>query len=393
MAQTKLRVAVIADLVEEGWPSMDLVAEMLCDRLAVEHREELAATLVRPPMVRRFTRFAPQRGGRAAVKLRFNADRLFNRFVDYPRYLRTARPRFDVFHVTDHSYAHLVRDAVASRTVVTCHDLEAFQALLEPAIAPRAKPFRLMTARILEGFKAAAAIGCDSGVTRDEVLRYRLAAPERVATIPNGVSATFSPAPDALADRAAAELLGPAHAGAIEILHVGSTIARKRIDVLIRVFAAIREHRPAARLVRVGGPFTPAQDDLMRHLRVEDAVAVMPFVDRATLAAIYRRAAIVMVTSELEGFGLPVIEALACGAPVLASDLAVLREVGGGAARYAPVADVPKWTAAAIEIMRARDAAPAGMTARIGAALAQAAQFSWSEYARRYVAIYRDLRR
>ena len=370
---------------------MDLVAEMLCDWLRLEHWGDLETTLVRPRMVRRFTRFPSKSGDAPVTKLRFNADRALSRFVDYPRRLRALRPAFDLFHVTDHSYAHLVRDAVPARTVVTCHDVEAFQSVLEPDAVRRGRAFRMMTGRILEGFKAAAMIGCDSEATRDEVLRYGLAAPERATTIPNGVSPLFTTAPVALADRAAAELLGPAEAEAIEILHVGSTIQRKRIDVLLKVFAGVRQELPAARLVRVGGEFTAAQTELVRQLELKDAIKMMPFVDRATLAAIYRRAALVMVTSELEGFGLPVIEALACGVPVLASDLAVLREVGGHAAVYAPVGDVPNWTAAAIEILREVD--PMLAELRRGRSVAQAQRFSWSEYARRYAEIYQQLGR
>ena len=67
---------------------------------------------------------------------------------------------------------------------------------------------------------------------------------------------------------------------------------------------------------------------------------MLPFLDRATLAAVYRRSALVLLPSEREGFGLPVLEALACGTPVVASDIDALREVGGDAVRYCPAEDV-----------------------------------------------------
>lgn len=386
-----MRVAVVADFAEEGWPSMDLVADALFDRLRVEHADEVSAVLIRPRFKRRFTRAGTAAGREGVRRVMFNADRLLNRFVDYPRLLTRTRGDFDVIHITDHSYAHLVRHVTARRAIVTCHDLDAFRAVIEPSAAPRSKPFRMMATRVLSGLGAAAMVACDSAATRDEVLRHRLVAPERTVVIPNGVAPIFRVQPDPQADREAERMLGPIRADAVEILHVGSTIARKRIDVLLRTFAGIREAHPAARLVRVSGPFTAEQARLVRKLGIGDATAVLPFVEPAVLAAIYRRAALVLITSEHEGFGLPLVEAMACGAPVLASDLAVLREVGGGAAEFAPVGDVPSWTSTALRLLRERAHEPAGWSARRANAIRHAAQFSWSEYARRYVELYRQV--
>ncbi len=187
-------------------------------------------------------------------------------------------------------------------------------------------------------------------------------------------------------------MLGPIGANTLEILHVGSTIPRKRIDVLLRVFAAIREANPSARLVRVGGPFTNDQVDLARDLNVEDAAVVLPFVTSKVLAAVYRRAALVLVTSEREGFGLPLIEAMACGAPVLASDLAVLREVGGAASQFARgrrrarvCCDCAKFDSRAHRRPCQLEQAPQPMRSNMPPS------FTWSEYARRYAELYRQI--
>jgi glycosyltransferase involved in cell wall biosynthesis len=174
-------------------------------------------------------------------------------------------------------------------------------------------------------------------------------------------------------------------------LHVGSTIARKRIDVLLRTFAAVREVLPTVRLLRVGGPFTADQARLAHKLRVDHATVVLPFVNSEVLAAIYRRAAMVLIPSEREGFGLPLVEAMACGAPVIASDLAVLREVGGGAAEFATVGDVAAWTSLALGLIRERSDDPLRCAARRAEGLEHAANFSWSETARRYVELYRQV--
>jgi glycosyltransferase involved in cell wall biosynthesis len=381
---------------------MDLVADSLFDRLRAEQAGDITPSLIRPLFRRRFSHGGAAHKGNGPTK--FNLDRLLNRFLDYPRLLRRMRGNFDIFHITDHSYAHLAHYVAKSRVIVTCHDLDAFRVALEPSAEPRAVnelanvspgrwlvagPLKLIATRQLRGLRSAAVVGCDSDATRDELLQYRLFVADRTVTIHNGVTADFSPQPDPEADREAARMLGPIGANAPEILHVGSTIPRKRIDVLLRVFAAIREGNPSARLVRVGGPFTVDQVILARDLNVEDASVVLPFVTAKLLAAVYRRAALVLVTSEREGFGLPLIEAMACGAPVLASDLAVLREVGGVASQFAPVGDVPGFAAIAQRLIRQRIDDPASWTRRRAAALARAATFSWSAYARRYAALYR----
>ena len=142
------------------------------------------------------------------------------------------------------------------------------------------------------------------------------------------------PAPTC-ADRADAALT-PLPADAIEILHVGSTVPRKRIDVLLRVCGALGRQIPQLRLTRVGEALTPDQQQVLRDSGMSERTTMVNDVDEATLAALYRRATLVLQPSEREGFGLPVIEALASGTPVVASDLAVLREVGGSAVEYCP---------------------------------------------------------
>src|SRR6266481_5481813 len=112
--QSKFRVAVIADFLEEGWPSMDCVAESLADCLRADPRRELSAELVRPRFVGSSLR------NRASGGHAFAGARLFNRFAVYPSWLARNRNRFDVFHITDHSYSHLIRRLPEDRCVVTC---------------------------------------------------------------------------------------------------------------------------------------------------------------------------------------------------------------------------------------------------------------------------------
>jgi glycosyltransferase involved in cell wall biosynthesis len=376
-----LRVAIVADYLEEEWPSMDLVADMLMTHLAQSHAGAIAATLVRPPMPRRLSRLTLPAAARADI-----ADRLVARQWDYARVVK-ALPPFDVYHVVDHSYAHLVHHLPAGRTVVTCHDVDAFRAVLQPEDEWRSPTFRWMSRRILAGLRAAAHVPCDSEATQTSLMSLAGFPPEQLSVIPNGADAAGWDAADGHADFEAARILGPKRPN--ELLHVGSTIPRKRIDVLLDVFAAVRKVRPDVRLIRVGGQFTAEQRIRVRELDLADAIVVLPFVDRATLAAVYRRAAVALLPSEREGFGLPLVEALACGTPVVASDIPVLREVGAGAAEYCPVGEVESWCRAILSLMAERDRSAGTWQARKARGVARASQFSWSTYASAVAAVYR----
>jgi glycosyltransferase involved in cell wall biosynthesis len=313
-------------------------------------------------------------------------DRAAARQWDYPRTLRPVRGRFDVYHVVDHTYAHLVHALPASQCVVTCHDVDAFRSILQPEDERRSPPFRWMSQRILDGLRKASHVPCDSEATRDALVALAALPSERLTVIANGSDTAGWPESDAMADLEAARLIGPRHG--VELLHVGSTIARKRIDVLIDVFAAVRKDRPEARLIRVGGPFTGDQRARARDLGVLDAIVVLPFVDRATLAAVYRRAALTLLPSEREGFGLPLVESLAAGTPLVASDIGVLRELGGDAVSYATLADVERWRHAVLALLAERDHSPDRWRARKTAGVERAKEFSWSEYATRVTGVY-----
>lgn len=379
------RVAIVSDLREERWHSMDLVAEMLLLNLKSPDLRVVEPTELRPAMVRRFTRLPFGRS-----QLAETADRISNRIWDYPRWLESRHDEFDVFHVVDHSYANLVQVLPATRTIVTCHDLDAFQGVL-PGSRGGTLVSRVLARRLLDGLQAAARVVCVSQAGRDQLVAHDFVDPSRVTVIPNGVHPTCTHRPDPRGDREAEALLGPVGPNSVELLHVGSTIARKRIDVLLETAATLRRQWPGLRLIRVGDTFTSAQERQVRQLGLVDAVTVLPFVDRRVLAALYRRATMLLQPSEREGFGLPVAEAMASGTPVVASGIPALVEVGGRAVTYCPVGDVPAWVRAISDLLDERATSSHHWRERCAASLAHARRFSWREHARRMTVLYRDL--
>ena len=361
-----IRVALICDYAEEFWPSMDLVGQMISQHLEKHFQGEIEPTRIQPKFRRRLTRL-PIPSGRKAF---FNADRLLNRYHDYPRELArlVARDEFDVYHVVDHSYAQLVHVLPKGRAVVTCHDLDTFRCLLDPDSEPRPAWFKKLTRRTLSGLCRADAIACDSEATRLALLEHGLVDADRLQTIHLGTHPECSREPNPSADEAAAELLGPMPnpvEGIVELLHVGSNIKRKRIDVALRTLAGLRTTWPRARLIRIGGVLTEEQARLASDLGISDGLFIIPFMgDRSLLAAIYRRANVLLQPSDAEGFGLPLAEAIACGTPIVASDLPVLREVAGQSAEYCPVGDIPSWVETSRRVILDATSNPSAITNR-----------------------------
>jgi glycosyltransferase involved in cell wall biosynthesis len=377
-------VGIVCDFIEERWYSMDIVADMLMGSLPHIHGmnprrliPSMKFRFSRPPLLRRYQPAA-------------NLDRVINRLHEYPRYLKGQRG-LDVYHIVDHSYAHLVHVLPADRVVVTCHDVDTFRCLFSPDQEPRSYLFKRMAKHILSGLQKASRVACDSFATRDALLRGGGLPAERLEVVPLGIDPVFASLPDPHADLEACQLLGEPDPERLEVLHVGSAAPRKRIDVLLHIFAAIRKQLPSARLVRVGGAFTPSQQSLVQRLELGEAVTVFPHLRPRTLAAFYRRAAVALLPSDREGFGLPVAEAMACGACVIVSDLPVLRETGGDAAVYCEPGNPLNWVPAAIGLLREKAQQGDAWRHRVAKNLKQASRFTSAEYARRMAELYSAL--
>lgn len=377
-----MRVALVCDMLEEGWASMDLFGDMLNACYQSGYAAMVSVEQLRPPLRTRLSRLPFRRAAGAL----WNADRLINRFFDYPRWLKQRAARFDLFHLIDHSYGQLSFALPRESTVVTCHDLDTFRCLLEPDREPRPRWFRQMAQKSLSGFQQCAHVICPSEATRSQLLAHKLFPERQVTVIPPGVDPAFlaesQPEP-AMLPKGLERLRGQNY-----LLHVGSTIRRKRVDVLLRVFSRLRQQFPELLLLRVGGALTSEQLQLAAKLGVLENITFVEGLTKEQLATAYRNAAVLLQTSDAEGFGLPVIEAMACGCVVIASDIAALREAGGSAASYAAPADIRDWTETVAQILHESKTAPDRWQLRKQQARRHAAAFTWPENARRTIAIY-----
>jgi glycosyltransferase involved in cell wall biosynthesis len=357
------RLAILPDFREEEWPSMDLCAEMLLRELRAS---PVQATRICPPFRRRLSLLFGKHH-----RLARNLDRYWNRYWSYPGFVKRQAASFDCFHVVDHSYAHLLNSLPAGRAGVYCHDLDAFRCLLTPQQDPRPRWFRALARQVLAGFQKAAIVFYNSAQVAGELLQHGLFDARQLIHAPLGVAPEFLvEAPELL------PLPPEIVPGQPFLLHVGSCIPRKRIDLLLNLFAAVRSSYPQIQLVKVSGDWAPEHLALIRQHDLEKGIVHLHGLSRSTLAALYSRAALVLLPSDAEGFGIPVIEALACGGLMLVSDLPSTREAGNSAAVYAPPGDLAAWASVVDQLLRNPDAAPARATRR-----AWGRQFSWSRQA------------
>ncbi len=217
--------------------------------------------------------------------------------------------------------------------VVTVHDLATAE--LPSLHRERA---RRMQGRQLAALERAAAVLTVSQAVANSLIDGGLE-PVRIHVTPNGLTTLPAPAEPPIPE-------GPF------ILAVGTLEPRKAHDVLIQAFAAARLEDP--RLV-FAGPTDGRQgelENLASSLGVGDRVTILGPVADAALAGLYRRATLLCMPSLAEGFGLPVLEAMAAGLPVVASDLPAIREVAGEAAVLVPPGDVDALSLALADTVR-----------------------------------------
>jgi glycosyltransferase involved in cell wall biosynthesis len=263
--------------------------------------------------------------------------------------------------------------------VVTVHDLSFFRM---PETLPRlqAAYLRLVTRHAVSACDAIIAV---SEFTARE-LRDLLGAPEeRTHVVPNGLDAGFSPP---LPDQAAstrARLGVPGN----YILTVGTLQPRKNLATLLDAYSRLVARHPEAPPLVVAGAAGWGDvrlDDMVKGLALADRVHQCGFVATGDLAALYAGAATFAYPSVYEGFGLPVLEAMACGVPVAFADGSAMTEVAGPAGVGVPARDPQAW-ADALERLLSDD----GLAARLGQmGRARASAYTWERSARETSAVY-----
>jgi glycosyltransferase involved in cell wall biosynthesis len=179
----------------------------------------------------------------------------------------------------------------------------------------------------------------------------------------------------------------PALSGRPYLLHVGSGLRRKNREGVLRIFARLREEWPEGRLVFAGEALSDELRVDATALGVADRVISLVGPSHELLEALYNGATALVFPSKFEGFGWPVIEAQACGCPVLCGEGGALAEVAGDGAFVRPAADENAFVSELRRIVRD----PAAGAAWATAGRHNAACYTQEEMLRRYEALYQEL--
>jgi glycosyltransferase involved in cell wall biosynthesis len=288
------------------------------------------------------------------------------------------RQRLDLLHAIAFATPWLY----GGRKLQTVHDLGFL-------VMPGSMPWRYRTYWKWAYGTAArrcAGLTADSESTRSDLVRLLGWDPALITVVPCGVDPVFTPAP---ATDGPGERLRKMGVPRPYVLFVGTLQPRKGIDTLFETFARIRRDHGDLNLVIAGarGWGYPDPGIMARHHGVEGAVHHRTGATLAEIADLYRGARLLLCPSRYEGFGLPPLEAMACGTPVVVTSTSSLPEVCGDAALFAPVDRADLLAKQAERILSDPDL----LRQLVTKGTARAAEFSWPRAAARMIAVYRRM--
>ena len=302
--------------------------------------------------------------------------RIWHRYVAYPRAVRNFVDT-PIVHILDHSSAHLIPSVPPeTKVVVTVHDLIPLYS--QNGLTDRQ---RSRYRAVVQNLQHADLLVADSQYTASR-LQSLLNIPERkIVVVAQGVDAEAFRGIGVLPDVLRQLLPRPI------ILSIGSTQPRKNLELLPDVFGRVRQKIGDICLVRVGNLLKPGLREHLTSVLGKDCLVELGHVSEEELVALYQAASALIFPSFEEGFGLPLLEAMAAGCPVVSSNSASLPEVGGDAVVYFDPCS-PRGAAEALARLL-RDPTLADELRRLG--FERASQFSWKRHFHELVRVYHEL--
>ncbi len=310
----------------------------------------------------------------------------YETFWRHPR--AVARLESDIFHVIDQCESHIVYGLYKANkpVVVTCHDLVQF---IYPEILQdqsRLPALSLATWKYsVSGMEKADQVIAVSTNTAQDVVRMLNIDPAIISVVPNGINPEFR----VLSDSEVTEIrkLYTRSLDTFCLLNVGSTHLRKNILTVLRVLKILKEKGLPVCLWRTGGDFTQEQKAFIREHHLESDIFDLGNPDKARLVQIYNAADVLLAPSLYEGFGLTIVESMACGTPVITSNVSSLPEVVGDAAILVDPLSVDALVAAVWQIKQ--DASYCKQIVEKG--LLRSQFFNWHKTAEQVAKVYENV--
>jgi glycosyltransferase involved in cell wall biosynthesis len=269
-------------------------------------------------------------------------------------------------------------------SVVTFHDMTFF---LYPELHTRAKRLFFPLA-IRASARRADALIAVSESTRQDVIRVLGISPEKIITIQSGVDPAFRPINDTVAKGKIAEKYDLPERF---ILYVGLIEPRKNLPMLISAFKRFIDSGKDYKLVLVGS-YGWMYEKLLKqinNLDLEGMIYFTGYVSQEDLPLVYNLSSLFVYPTIYEGFGLPVLEAMACGVPVITTDVSSLPEIVGEAGMLVPVNDVEALYGAMIAVLGDEDV----RRKMINKGMQRAAKFTWEQTAKLTFQVYQQVMR
>src|SRR5205085_1574821 len=311
-----------------------------------------------------------------AVHVPVNALRRRWWTIGLPLYVR--QHQLPLFHGTNYTVPLWQR----CPTVVTIHDLS----LLLHADTHPEYLVRRARRRLPAMTRIATHIITDSESVRREICEHLQVAPEKITSVALAPRRAFHPVAETEAQETRKRL-------GVEdefILFVGTVEPRKNLLTLVRAFDELlrtTEQRPQLVIAGQKGWLNDELFALIEQTALGARILFTGYISDEDLRALYSSCRVAVYPSLYEGFGLPPLEAMACGAPVITSRIPVIMETAAQAARLINPTDVRELTAALVELLT-----DAGARAHLAAAgLKRAAEFTWARTAQQTLAVYREV--
>lgn len=295
--------------------------------------------------------------------------------VAFPR--RAKKARVNLLHQPCFSAPILY----PGKVIVTCHDLIS---VFFPENLPLAS--RLFYSRWMPfSYRRAMLIIADSEHTKKDLIAFLKIPEARIRVVHLAVSRDFRPIKSS---KTLAKIRRKYKAGSKYLLHVGTIEPRKNLEFLVRSFALAVREGIQENLVITGkrGWYYDGLFKLVEKLDLQNRVIFTGYADEKDLPALYSGATAFLFPSLYEGFGLPTLEAMACGTPVISSSTSSLPEVVGRAGILLPPKDERLWTKNILKVIKDRGLAQT--LQHLG--IRQARKFTWENTAEKTVEVYKE---